>query len=102
MSNIWSIKCQGCGGSGKRDEKPNFITGSIKPICPTCLGNKEMVLVVKGFGTYYRPLTVEEVEELYRDFCRLKRGGPPIEDMFEVLNGLTYKGSPVKLIPKEG
>ena len=125
---IWSAKCQDCGGSGKRDEKPNFITGSIKPICPTCLGNKEMVLAVKelcptfikrGENYYggcngcdsiikcddnrmiYRPLTVQEVEELCAE--RETSIEQLILEIAEAnkregeLLPVTYKGSPVTL-----
>ena len=34
-----SIPCEKCGGSGRRDERSNFITGSIKPICTCDNGN---------------------------------------------------------------
>jgi hypothetical protein len=104
--------CPDCKGSGYMaigvEEKCTEDTDCDNIKEPNCCltekryypnGNYKGIKCCKGW--LYRPLTSEEVEEMYSKFCSLKRGGAPIEDMLDVVSELTHKGAQVKLIPLE-
>jgi hypothetical protein len=131
MSEIWTTDCKRCAGTGEQPCNP-CDKKHLNPecggdcTCPTCnkgkmalwvyeeLDNDAMLMVDEGT---YRPLTVDEVEEVevVYEIAEGYMGSMKARDegVDKVLEGylitsdnpltqLAYKGQSVKLMPAEG
>jgi len=121
MNQFKCSECEGKAGcpsaSGGRDhcdecDATECKARGIGRPCPTCKGSGWMVLAVEEHGnigsifytpiTRYHPMSDAEVEELVQEHGTM---APTIESILGWLRdnvGVTYKGSPVRLIAKEG